>query len=151
MCVTEVGCLWGGTRLVTHDPRTSIYTSNSAKNIGHGLESSRTAGGCNQGAAVEADATGELQLKRTQLGSMLQPKRTQSGSSWSGRKWRAAAEVDVIGEQQLKQTQTGSCSWSGSMQWVVSVLVVAIKEALWRLQLEWLWFLGQAIWILLMM
>ena len=36
------------------------------ENIGHGLESSRAAGGCNQGAAVEVDAIGELQLKQTQ-------------------------------------------------------------------------------------
>ena len=33
------------------------------------MESSRTAGGCNQGAAVEADAIGELQSKWTQLGN----------------------------------------------------------------------------------
>ena len=42
------------------------------ENIGHELESSRTGeatSGCNRGAAVEADAIGELQLKRTQSGS----------------------------------------------------------------------------------
>ena len=40
VCVTEVGCSWGRTRLVTRDLRTSIYrTSNSAKNVRwHGLE-----------------------------------------------------------------------------------------------------------------
>ena len=52
--------------------------------IGHGLESSRTAGGCNWGAAVEADAIGELRLKQTQSG--------------------ASVEVDAIGEQ-LKRMQ----------------------------------------------
>ena len=52
----------GGTRLVTHERR-------KFDNIGHGLESSRTGeatSGCYRGAAVEADANGELQLKRTQ-------------------------------------------------------------------------------------
>ena len=46
------------------------------KNIvpGHGLEPSRTVGGCNRGAVVEVGAIGD----------------------------RAAAEADAIGEQQLK-------------------------------------------------
>ena len=72
------------------------------ENIGHGLESSRIAGGEQQskrtqsesssrsrrnwGAAAEADAIGDL-LKRMQ--------------SRSGRKQRAAAEADAIEEQQL--------------------------------------------------
>ena len=59
-----------------------------AENIGHGLEYSRAAGGCNRGAAVEADAIGELQLKRTQSVS-------------SGHNREVAAEADTIGEQQL--------------------------------------------------
>ena len=64
------------------------------ENIGHVLESSRTGeatSGCNQGAAVEADAIGEQQLKRTQSGE------------------HAAVEVDAIEEQQPKRTQSGSC------------------------------------------
>ena len=71
------------------------------ENIGHVLESSRTGeatSGYNRGAAVEADAIGELQLKRTQLGS----------SSRSGCNWGAAAKADAIGEQQPKRTQLGS-------------------------------------------
>ena len=39
------------------------------ENIGHGLESSRTGEATSGGAAVEADAIWELQLKRTQSGS----------------------------------------------------------------------------------
>ena len=46
--------------------------------------------GHNWGAAVEADAIGEQQLKRTQSG--------------------AAAEADAIGEQQLKRTQWGAAA-----------------------------------------
>jgi len=41
------------------------------KNIGHGLETSRTAkatSGCNWGAAVEADAIREQQLKQMHSG-----------------------------------------------------------------------------------
>ena len=56
--------------------------------------------GRNRGAAVEADAIGEQQLKRTQSGS----------SSPSGRNRGGAVE---IGEQQSKRTQSGSCSRSG--------------------------------------
>ena len=73
VCVTEVGCSWGGTRLVTHDLRTEPRTlRRTFENIGHGLESSRTGeatNGCYRGAAVEADAIGEQQLKQTQSGS----------------------------------------------------------------------------------
>ena len=79
VCVMEVGCSWGRTRLVTCDLCTEPRTLRRMfENIGHGLESSRTAGGCNWGAAVkadvhvaavEADAIGEQKLKRTRLGS----------------------------------------------------------------------------------
>ena len=62
------------------------------ENIGHGLECSRTAGGCNWGAAVKSDAIGELQSKRTQSGS----------SSQIGRNRGAAVEADTIREQQSK-------------------------------------------------
>ena len=89
------------------------------ENIGprHGLESSRTAGATSgwKGAAVEADAIGEQQLKRTQSGSSSRSgrnrgaveglKRTQVASSARNRS--AAAEADAIGEQQLKRTQIG--------------------------------------------
>ena len=79
------------------------------ENIGHGLESSRTAGRYNRGAAVEADTIGELQLKRTQSGG---GGGGGGGSSRSGRNregaveaercnWGAAAETHTIGEQQL--------------------------------------------------
>ena len=56
--------------------------------------------GRNLGAAAKADAIGEQQLKRMQLGSSRQ----------SGRNRGAAAEADAIGEQQLKRTQSGSSS-----------------------------------------
>ena len=72
-----------------------------------GLEQLYTSG-CNEGAAVEADAIwgaaaeagafGEQELKRTQLGS----------SSRRGRN-RGTVEVDAIGEQ-LKSTQLESSS-----------------------------------------
>ena len=58
------------------------------ENIGHGLESSRTAGG-------------EQQSKQTQIIGELQLNRMQS---------RAAAEADASGEQQLKRMQMGSSS-----------------------------------------
>ena len=70
----EVGCSWGGTTLYS-DARPSNFNyelltpHRMFENIGHGLEYSRTAGGCNRGAAVEVDAIGEQQLKRTQSGS----------------------------------------------------------------------------------
>ena len=83
------------------------------KNAGseHGMESSRTAGatsgcmqsgsssrsGCNQGAAVEADAIWEQQLKRTQSGS--------SNQSQCNLARRSAAEEDGIGEPQLKRRE----------------------------------------------
>ena len=83
VCVMEVGCSWGGTRLVTYDLRTCIYcTSNSAKNV---REHWAWAGNSWRGAAAKADAIGEQQLKRTQS--------------------RAAAEADASGEQQLKRMQ----------------------------------------------
>ena len=70
------------------------------ENIGHGLESSATAGERNRGAAVEVDAIREQQ-----------PKQTQSGSTRNGRNRGAATEADaLIGEQQLKLAQTGSSS-----------------------------------------
>ena len=50
-----------------------------------------------RGAAAEADAIGEQQLKRTQSGS----------SRRSGRYRGAAVEADAIGEQQTKQTLSG--------------------------------------------
>ena len=101
---------------------------------------SRTAGatsGCNQGAAVEADAIGEQQLKQT-IGEQ-QLKQTQSGSSsWSRHSWGAAAEVDafrqqqlkwidVIGEQQLKRTQAAISSWSGH-NWGAAALQRKLSE-----------------------
>ena len=73
MCVTEVGCSWGWTRLVTRDLRTS--NSNSAKNVREHwawagiFQNGEATSGCNRGAAVEANTVGELQLKRMQLGS----------------------------------------------------------------------------------
>ena len=56
--------------------------------------------GCNQGAAVEADTIGELQVKPEQQWTQL-----RSG----GRNRGAAAEADAIGEQ-LKRAQSGSSS-----------------------------------------
>ena len=90
LCVTEVGCSWGETRVVKRDLCTSIcWTSNSTTNV-------RRAGFIQnswQGAEVEADAIGELQLNRTQSGS----------SSWNGCNLGPAAEVDANWEQQLKR------------------------------------------------
>ena len=85
----------------------------------------------NQGAAVEADAIREKQLRQTQSGSSSwsrcnqgeaveadaireqQLKQMQSGrSSWSRHNQGAAVEADAIREQQLKQMQSGRSSWS---------------------------------------
>ena len=95
---------------MTRDLRTSIYlTSNSAKNVRENWAWAGTAGatsGCNgkaavkaDGAAVEADAIGEQELKWTQSGS----------SSRSGHN-QGALEEDEIREQQLKQMQAASSS-----------------------------------------
>ena len=53
-----------------------------------------------RGAAAEADAIGEQQLKRTQSRAAL--------AAESGRKRRAAAEADANGEQQLKRIERQS-------------------------------------------
>ena len=87
VCVTEVGCSRGRTRLVTCDLR----TSNSRKNVREhwawagwklleqltdaisvsSSESGRNLGAAGEaGAAVEADAIEEQQPKRTQSGSV---------------------------------------------------------------------------------
>ena len=106
------------------------------KNTGHGLESSRTGEATsvkrmqsahgeqqskrtqsgsssrrarNRGAAVEADAIGELlnfgeeQSKQTQASGEQQLKRTEMGNLTAVTK-----QIDAIGEQQLKRTQSGS-------------------------------------------
>ena len=112
---------------MTRDLRTLIYLLNlelreecSRAGIQLGLQ----ADACNRGAAVEADAIGEQQPKRTPSGAAAEADASgehaaaaeagaiidnivlgtilsmaQSGSS--GRKRRAAAEADAIGEQQL--------------------------------------------------
>ena len=68
MCVTEVGCSWGG------DARPSYF---NLLNLELDEECSRTlsitagatcTSGRNRGAAVEADTIGEQQWKRTQSG-----------------------------------------------------------------------------------
>ena len=79
VCVMEVGCLWGGTRLVTRDLRTSTRTlQRMLRTLGMVWNSwgyermqsgSSSRSECNRGAAVEADAIGEQQLKWTQSGS----------------------------------------------------------------------------------
>ena len=76
------------------------------------MEGSSSRSGRYRGAAVEADAIGEQQLKRSQSGSSSRSgrnwgaveglKRTQAVSSACNRS--AAAEADAIGEQQLKRT-----------------------------------------------
>ena len=89
--VTEVGCSWGGTRLVMRDLQTEPRPLRRMfENIGHGCNRGaaveRTQSGSssrsrrNRGAAVEADTIREQQLKQTQSGSSMQLKRTQSGS-----------------------------------------------------------------------
>ena len=99
--VTEVGCSWGGTRLC--DARPSYFNllnlelceecSRALQRLSMGwslLEQpawSSSRSGRNRGAAVESDAIGEQQLKRTQRG--------------------AAVEADAIGEQQLKRRVIG--------------------------------------------
>ena len=62
--------------------------------------------GCNWEAAVEADAIGEQQLKRTQSGSSRRSRHNRGAVGNRG----AAAEADAIGEQQLKRIQSGSSS-----------------------------------------
>ena len=56
--VTEVGCSWGGTRLVTRNLRASIYCEECSRTLDMGWK-----------AAVEVDAIGEQQLEWTQSGS----------------------------------------------------------------------------------
>ena len=57
--------------------------------------------GRNRGAAAEADASREQQLKRTQAASMQQQLEADAIQQLirSGRKRRAAAEADAIGGQ----------------------------------------------------
>ena len=76
VCVTEVGCLWGGTRLVTHDLRTSI-------NLELCEECSRTLGpgmGWKSSKQMHAIMIREQQSQGTQSGEQ-QLKRTRPGSS----------------------------------------------------------------------
>ena len=111
----------------TSDMRPSYFQPRTPRrmfeNIGHVLESSRTAcgeqqlkrmqsgsssrHGCNWGAAVEVDTIGEQQLKRMQSGS----------SSRRGRNRGAAAEEDAIGEQHglvhtVYRSRTKECPWA---------------------------------------
>ena len=92
------------TRLVTRDLRTSILLNLELRkehwawarifwNSWRMQSESSSRSGHNRGAAVEADAIAEQQLKRMQSGS----------SSRSGRNL-GAVEKDAIGEQQLKRT-----------------------------------------------
>ena len=90
--MAEVGCSWGGTRLVTHDlnPYFNLLNLELCK------ECSRTVwatSGCNRGAAVEADTIREQHR--------------------SGRNRGAEVEVDAIWEKQLKWMQSWSSSQSG--------------------------------------
>ena len=59
--LTEVGCSWGGTIL-------NLELCSRIPGMAE-IQLRLQADACNQGAAVEADAIGEQQLKRTQLGS----------------------------------------------------------------------------------
>ena len=68
----EVGCSWGGTRLVTRDLHLlNLELCEECSRIGWNLPEqlagNRSRSGCNRGAAFEADAIGEQQLKRMQL------------------------------------------------------------------------------------
>ena len=111
---------------MTRDLRTLIYLLNlelreeCSRTLGPGMGWNPV---CNRGtavaigrAAVQADAIGEQQSKRTRSGGEQQLKRAQSGSSsWTrgGGKRGAAVEVDAaIGpqEQQVKRTQAASNS-----------------------------------------
>ena len=75
VCVTEVGCSWGGTRLVMCDllqftePQTLRRTLGMGWNLPEQLAGSSSRSGHNQGAAVEADTIGEQQPKQTQSGN----------------------------------------------------------------------------------
>ena len=88
VCVTEVGCSWGGTRrrLVTRDLRTSIYRTRTPRRMFEHAWAGTATSGCNEGAAVEVDAIWEQQSKREQLGSR----------SWSRHNRGAAADSDTI-------------------------------------------------------
>ena len=90
------------------------------ENSGHGwnlreqLAGSSSRSGRNRGAAVEADAIGEQQTKRTPSGSRLL-KQMQSGScSRSGRTREAVdnreqqLKADASSKKQLKRMQAGS-------------------------------------------
>ena len=90
---------------MTRDLRTLIYLLNlelreeCSRTLDPGMGWNSASGGCMQSgsssrsgrAAVEADAIGEQQLKRTRSGE--------------------AAEADASSEQQLKRAQSGSSSW----------------------------------------
>ena len=77
-------------------------------------------------AAVEADAIGEQQLKRTRSGSSSRSGRDREqqleAEANGEQQWKrmpqsgpgAAAEADASGEQQLKRTQSGRSSSSES-------------------------------------
>ena len=123
---------------MTRDLRTLIYLLNlelreecsrTLGRPGHGLESSMQSGSSSRAigrAAVEADAIGEQQLKRTQSGSSSRSGRDREqqleAEANGEQQWKrmpqsgpgAAAEADTSGEQQLKRTQLGRSSSSES-------------------------------------
>ena len=127
-CVTEVGCLWGGTRVyITSDVRPSYFNllnlelceecsgTLSARAYawrGAAVQADAIGGGGGGGGGGLPDAIGEQQLKRTQSGSSAaadasseqQLKRRRGAAVEADRaavSRGAAAEADAIGEQQL--------------------------------------------------
>ena len=91
------------------------------ENIQLGLQ----ADACNRGAAVEADAIGEQQAKRTRSGAIAEADASgkQAAAAEAGAIGEQQLEADANGEQQLKRMQSGqgaaadsqatSSSWSG--------------------------------------
>ena len=98
LCVTEVGCLWGGTRRATFvllEPRTlRRMFETSCWNLREQLAGSSSRSGRNRGAADEADAIGEQSW--------------HSGSS--SRSGRNREPVDRNRDKQLERTQAAKSS-----------------------------------------
>ena len=96
---------------MTRDLRTLIYLLNLELREG----CSRTLGwnpagaACNRGAAVEADAIGEQQPKRTRSGAAAEADASgkHAAAAEAGAIGEQQLEVDANGEQQLKRMQSG--------------------------------------------
>ena len=102
---------------MTRDLRTLLNLKlRSAKRTQLGLQ----ADACNRGAAVEADAIGEQQPKRTRSGARAAAEADASGehaaAAEAGAIGEQQLEADANGEQQLKRMQSGQGAAADSKQ-----------------------------------